>query len=95
MRERIKGQGAEVLAVCMNGSADQVLAYRRARRLSLLMEAPGSGIAALYGVDRAPTTLVIDRDGRIAARWQGASEELLRKGLAAAGAALPLSHLRQ
>ena len=75
-----------MLAVCVNGSAREVEAFRKSRHLAgLPMEAPGSRIAALYGVESVPTTLIIDRAGKIVARWQGAREDALRKGLAAAG----------
>lgn len=49
------------------------------------MEASGARIAALYGVDRVPTTLIIDGDRKIVARWEGVREDLMRKGIAIAG----------
>ena len=70
-----------MLAVCINGSAADVARFRKAHGLKLPLEAPGSRIAALYGVDRVPTSLIIDQRGTIVARWEGAREDLLRRVL--------------
>lgn len=78
-----------MLAVCINGTSSQVAEFRKAHGVTLPLEAPGSRIAALYGVDRVPTSLVVDQTGRIVARWEGAREELLRRGLKSAGIDLP------
>ena len=94
LRARLRGENAEVLAVCINGSAGQVAAFRKAHGVALPIVAPGSRIAAMYGVDRVPTSLIIDQTGRIVARWQGARDDLMRRGFKAGGLDLPAGSSR-
>ena len=75
--------------MCINGNADQVAAFRKQHGVTLPIVAPGSRVAAMYGVDRVPTSLIVDQTGRIVARWQGARDDLLRRGFKAGGLDLP------
>ena len=89
LRARLRGENAEVLAVCINGTAGQVAAFRKEHGVTLPIVASGSRVAAMYGVDRVPTSLIVDQTGRIVARWQGARDDLLRRGFKAGGMDLP------
>ena len=74
-----------VISVCVNGAAQEVAAFGKSHKLALPLEAAGSRIAAMYGVDSVPTSILMDQNGRILARWRGYRRGQLRDVLKAAG----------
>jgi len=69
LKTSFAGRGVEILAV---NEEDPVLAKRwlaeRKRTLPVVLTAPDTGFKA-YGVDSLPTSVVIDRDGKVVKQW--------------------------
>jgi peroxiredoxin len=75
--QRLHDKGLDVVAVAMDyDPPSYVLDYAQSRRLPFKVALDSSGdAAAKFGhVDATPTTVVIDRDGQIVARYVGELE---------------------
>jgi len=73
----LKGRGFAVLGVSMDEDGwDAVRPYIQKRGMNYRVLLGDEGVAKVYGgLDALPTTLVLDRDGRIAATHTGLSDK--------------------
>jgi cytochrome c biogenesis protein CcmG/thiol:disulfide interchange protein DsbE len=73
----LKGRGFAVVGVSMDEDGwDAVRPYIQKRGMNYRVLLGDEGVAKLYGgLDALPTTLVLDRDGRIAATHTGLSDK--------------------
>lgn len=60
-----------LIAVARHGTETKALAFRRRRKGFAVAADPAGALAAALRVGRAPTTVVLDRDGRVAYRRAG------------------------
>jgi len=71
---QFKGRGLEIVAIAMSyDPPNLVLDYTQSRQLPfpVVLDVQANMAQAFGGVEAAPTTLLIDQDGRIIARFQG------------------------
>jgi peroxiredoxin len=74
--EELKGKGLEVVLVSFQESADTVRKAARERGYvaPVLVDTSGDVTGRLYGVWGPPTSYLIDRQGRLVGRIQGARD---------------------
>ena len=67
-------KGLQVIAISIDDGADQVLSYTRMRPVPFPVVMGDEKLGRLYGgILGLPVTFLIDRDGRVAKRYQGES----------------------
>lgn len=67
LHREMSGRGARVLAVSIDANADNVRRYAKSGRLTMPVAVDGpAGLAKQLDLRNVPTTLVLDREGRIA-----------------------------
>jgi len=70
--QRYKEKGLEMLAVNLSESEGQVRQFMNSHGYTFPVMMDGNGrIGGLYGIRSIPTTLIIDREGKIIARVVG------------------------
>ena len=75
---RQKQVGLHVLALSTDGAdAGQIEKWATEHELDVsIARDENAAIAASYGVDRVPSVIFIDKDGKVSAVYEGASEQL-------------------
>ncbi|MET8340845.1 hypothetical protein ABZV14_44560 [Streptosporangium canum] len=72
MSEQYRAKGLRVIVVT-EGSADELTNLTHDWHLGRIELRPASaGLASRYAVTSVPTTLLLDADGKVRQRWQGA-----------------------
>lgn len=73
LERALAGEGLRVLAVSVDASPQAAARFAEARGLGLtVLGDPGEEVARRYGVGAYPTTVVVDRRGRVVHRTVGA-----------------------
>lgn len=87
LQQSLGGEGLRILAVNVGEEEARVRSYIREQRLSFdVLLDPSSSVGDLYGAHSLPTTVIVDRTGRIASILHGAqTAAALVQALRAAG----------
>jgi peroxiredoxin len=70
-QERYKDSGLSVIGVSMDEDWKPVKAFVEEKKVNYPIVIGNEGLGKLYGLDSMPMTLLIDRDGKIAASYTG------------------------
>ena len=74
---RYRAQGLEIVGVSVDDDAGEVPPFVRAHgmRYPVFVD-EGKQVMGLYAVRAVPTTVLVDRKGRVRARWMGAGDDV-------------------
>ena len=78
--DRYRAQGLEIVGVSVDDDAGEVPPFVRAHgmRYPVVVD-EGKQVMELYNVRAVPTTVLVDRRGRIRARWMGTGDDVVEE----------------
>ncbi|MBI4425032.1 MAG: TlpA family protein disulfide reductase [Elusimicrobia bacterium] len=77
---RLKDRGLEVVGISLDDDAEDVPAFVRSYGMKYpVVVDEEKSIMELYGVRSVPTTVLVDREGKVRERWLGAGPEIERE----------------
>ncbi len=79
--KKCKNQGLRVLTVCNDAPSDDMRAYIREAGIVLPVAVGSKDVAKRYGVVATPTVYVLDRAGKIVARFADYNDEWIKHAL--------------